>query len=150
VLPCLAPWLSPPGGDTDTADWTVLVTEEDLGGADSDNSSKSSFTTDQELDQGSSRACEQVQLALAEASVHLETDSTGQQAHQLGLLFHAAEYPAFQEDAFPIHLGYCQEGSTLEWDVTRMDLRNILWYQVSEAPKVCLLPALTASLGVMM
>jgi hypothetical protein len=99
--------------------------------ADGDSSSKSPFSTAQQDDQSSSDACEQLQLALADAFIGPGADSAQQVGRQLGLLFHAAEYPAFQEDAFPINLGYCQEGSTLEWDVTRMDLRNILWYQVS-------------------
>jgi hypothetical protein len=45
-----------------------------------------------------------------------------------GLLWHAREYPAQDEDLFPHNLGYCQLGSTLhlrEW--TDMLRRNILW-----------------------
>ena len=47
----------------------------------------------------------------------------------LGLLFHAAEYPA-RCAAFPYHLGYCQANSTLEYEERAMDLRNIVYYQV--------------------
>jgi hypothetical protein len=32
----------------------------------------------------------------------------GSGAARLGLLFHAAEYPAWDAGAFPYHLGYCQ------------------------------------------
>jgi len=46
----------------------------------------------------------------------------------LGLLFHAAEYPA-RCAAFPYHLGYCQANSTLEYEERAMDLRNIVYYQ---------------------
>jgi hypothetical protein len=48
----------------------------------------------------------------------------------VGLLFHAAEYPAYHEEDFPIYLGYCQEGSDFKYDQRRMDVRNIIWYQV--------------------
>ena len=46
----------------------------------------------------------------------------------LGLLFHAAEYPA-RSAAFPVHLGYCQANSTLAYAEDAMDLRNIIYYQ---------------------
>ncbi|KAI5079594.1 hypothetical protein GOP47_0005073 [Adiantum capillus-veneris] len=45
---------------------------------------------------------------------------------RLGILFHAREYPAFDEKTFPVHLGYCQVGSPLPYDDS-MNLRNILW-----------------------
>ena len=47
----------------------------------------------------------------------------------LGLLFHAAEYPA-RSAAFPVHLGYCQANSTLAYAEGAMDLRNIVYFQV--------------------
>lgn len=50
-------------------------------------------------------------------------------ANKLGLLFHAAEFPAHC-DAFPYFLGYCQQGSTLEYTEARMDFRNYVWYDV--------------------
>lgn len=45
---------------------------------------------------------------------------------RMGILFHAREYPAFMEETFPIHLGYCQVGSPVLYDES-MNLRNILW-----------------------
>ncbi|GLI69341.1 hypothetical protein VaNZ11_013927, partial [Volvox africanus] len=47
----------------------------------------------------------------------------------VGLLFHACEYPAFDEDCFPYNLGYCQEGSPLRLMGQQLAQRNILWYQ---------------------
>mmetsp|Transcript_8703 Transcript_8703/g.25067 ORF Transcript_8703/g.25067 Transcript_8703/m.25067 type:complete len:202 (-) Transcript_8703:910-1515(-) len=47
--------------------------------------------------------------------------------NQMGLLFHAQEYPAYSEE-FPIVLGFCQEGSTLAYDEEKMRVRNILWW----------------------
>jgi hypothetical protein len=44
--------------------------------------------------------------------------------------FHAAEYPAFSNNTFPILLGHCQKHSTSVYHPRAMDLRNILWYQV--------------------
>ncbi|KAL6779428.1 CGL39 [Auxenochlorella protothecoides x Auxenochlorella symbiontica] len=46
----------------------------------------------------------------------------------LGLLFHAAEYPAYCEQGFPVHLGYCQAGSTLQYSPDTMAWRNFVWY----------------------
>lgn len=46
----------------------------------------------------------------------------------MGLLFHAQEYPAFNEE-FPLFLGFCQENSTVAYDPERMRLRNILWWK---------------------
>ena len=46
------------------------------------------------------------------------------------LQFHAAEYPAYNNDSFPIFLGHCQKNSTCAYHARAMDLRNILWYQV--------------------
>lgn len=44
----------------------------------------------------------------------------------LGLLLHASEYPAFDAEAFPVFLGYCQEGSPLRYNAERMRHRNIV------------------------
>eukprot|EP00775_Hariotina_reticulata_P006337 gene6337-6572_t len=49
--------------------------------------------------------------------------------HIVGILFHAAEYPAFDQQHFPVHLGYCQANSTLRFSQGSMDLRNILWWR---------------------
>ena len=50
--------------------------------------------------------------------------------HQgLGLLFHAAEYPAYSPE-FDVHLGYCQTNSTVAYEEVRMDQRNIIYYEV--------------------
>ena len=48
---------------------------------------------------------------------------------KLGLLFHAKEYPQ-QCEAFPYNLGFCQGGSTLQYDTRGMDFRNLLFYEV--------------------
>mmetsp|Transcript_15952 Transcript_15952/g.34599 ORF Transcript_15952/g.34599 Transcript_15952/m.34599 type:complete len:348 (-) Transcript_15952:10-1053(-) len=48
-------------------------------------------------------------------------------AEGLGILLHAQEYPALEEEAFPVHLGYCQAGSPVQYDVNNMNYRNILW-----------------------
>ncbi|CAK7340644.1 unnamed protein product [Dovyalis caffra] len=40
--------------------------------------------------------------------------------------FHAREYPAYDEEAFPYNTGYCQKGSNVTYDDS-MNLRNILW-----------------------
>ncbi|KMT14219.1 hypothetical protein BVRB_4g075800 isoform B [Beta vulgaris subsp. vulgaris] len=45
---------------------------------------------------------------------------------RLGILFHAKEYPAYEEKVFPLNMGYCQTGSDVAYDST-MNLRNILW-----------------------
>ncbi|GAB4855590.1 hypothetical protein Ancab_024213 [Ancistrocladus abbreviatus] len=45
---------------------------------------------------------------------------------RLGILFHAKEYPAYEKEAFPYNMGYCQQGSNVAYDDT-MNLRNILW-----------------------
>ncbi|CAE8659773.1 unnamed protein product [Polarella glacialis] len=44
----------------------------------------------------------------------------------LGILLHAAEYPARCKDSFPVNLGFCQEGSTVQYSDHRMRYRNIL------------------------
>lgn len=45
---------------------------------------------------------------------------------RLGILFHAKEYPAYDEKSFPCNLGHCQRGSDVVYDDS-MNLRNILW-----------------------
>jgi len=45
----------------------------------------------------------------------------------VGLLFHASEYPAFDPEAFPHHLGYCQTDSTCAFDERKHSRRNVLW-----------------------
>ncbi|KAL0033494.1 hypothetical protein WJX77_012129 [Trebouxia sp. C0004] len=50
-------------------------------------------------------------------------------AQSLGLLFHSKEYPAYDQQKFPINLGYCQQDSYLGYDETAMNLRNMLWFQ---------------------
>ncbi|KAK9826801.1 hypothetical protein WJX81_002287 [Elliptochloris bilobata] len=47
---------------------------------------------------------------------------------ELGLLFHAKEYPQ-QGPAFPVNLGFCQRNSTLAFDQRGMDLRNLLFFR---------------------
>lgn len=46
---------------------------------------------------------------------------------QLGLLLHCKEYPAECCERFPVHLGRCQCGSSLEFDDDAMDSRNLVW-----------------------
>lgn len=48
---------------------------------------------------------------------------------KLGLLFHAKEYPQHCE-AFPYNLGFCQRGSSLQYDPRGMNFRNLLFYEV--------------------
>ncbi len=55
----------------------------------------------------------------------------------LGLLFHSKEYPAYDQQKFPINLGYCQQDSYLKYDETAMNLRNMLWFQVSVLTRGC-------------
>lgn len=57
---------------------------------------------------------------------HLFLDYT---RRDCGLLFHAKEYPKYDEDAFPINLGFCQTGSNVEFNQTSMEFRNFLWYK---------------------
>eukprot|EP00882_Tetradesmus_deserticola_P023070 GHRQ01025101.1.p1 GENE.GHRQ01025101.1~~GHRQ01025101.1.p1 ORF type:complete len:195 (+),score=57.33 GHRQ01025101.1:333-917(+) len=49
---------------------------------------------------------------------------------RVGVLFHASEYPAYDNVSFPIMLGHCQAGSSCRYNSRAMDLRNILWWQV--------------------
>ena len=45
----------------------------------------------------------------------------------VGLLFHASEYPAFDAEAFPHALGYCQTDSECAFDERKHSRRNVLW-----------------------
>eukprot|EP00850_Spirogloea_muscicola_P024997 SM001933S04892 [mRNA] locus=s1933:313:1859:- [translate_table: standard] len=65
---------------------------------------------------------------------------------RLGILFHAMEYPAFCPNTFPINLGYCQHGSTLEIGRS-FDFRNILWLAPAAPHCAAVLVALDASHG---
>lgn len=47
---------------------------------------------------------------------------------QLGLLFHAKEYPAYCQTQFPYDLGFCQQKSTVTANQEALDWRNILWF----------------------
>eukprot|EP00891_Asterochloris_glomerata_P002779 jgi/Astpho2/2779/Aster-x1098 len=51
-------------------------------------------------------------------------------SNQLGMLFHAHEYPAMGPD-FKINLGFCQRGSNLEFNAHAMDFRNLIWFELS-------------------
>eukprot|EP01025_Chloroclados_australasicus_P004951 TRINITY_DN11375_c0_g1_i1.p1 TRINITY_DN11375_c0_g1~~TRINITY_DN11375_c0_g1_i1.p1 ORF type:complete len:316 (-),score=22.85 TRINITY_DN11375_c0_g1_i1:597-1544(-) len=47
----------------------------------------------------------------------------------VGILFHAKSYPKFNDASFPYNLGFCQEGSELDYSPDSMNHRNILWYK---------------------
>jgi len=49
----------------------------------------------------------------------------------VGILMHAAECPRYDPWGFPLDLGYCQRDSRLEFNPRAMDLRNIVFYEVS-------------------
>ncbi|CAD7703135.1 unnamed protein product [Ostreobium quekettii] len=57
---------------------------------------------------------------------HLFVEDT---SGECGMLFRARAYPKFDNDTFPVNLGFCQEGSDVEFDQHSMDLRNFLWFQ---------------------
>lgn len=57
---------------------------------------------------------------------------------QCGILFHAKEYPAKDEN-FDVDLGYCQIGSSLCFDENEMRLRNLLWLSVDDESSVLVL-----------
>ena len=62
-------------------------------------------------------------------------------APELGLLFHAKEYPRQCPD-FPVNLGFCQLNSTLAFDQRAMDQRNLLFFRVRLLyPARCARPA---------
>ena len=46
---------------------------------------------------------------------------------QLGILFHASEYPRHCATTFPVNLGFCQAESPIEYTTATMDRRNLLW-----------------------
>lgn len=48
----------------------------------------------------------------------------GERWNVSGLLYHAAEYPAYDDDCFPYNLGRCQLGSTLHASNTTLARRN--------------------------
>lgn len=50
-------------------------------------------------------------------------------ARALGILFHAAEYPA-QSQSFPVELGFCQLHSPQKFDQEAMDYRNWIYFKV--------------------
>lgn len=50
----------------------------------------------------------------------------------IGIVFHAMEYPAFDEVKFPINLGYCQRNSDLKYEPSLMVKRNFLWMADTE------------------
>lgn len=45
------------------------------------------------------------------------------------ILFRARFYPRFDEEKFPVNLGLCQEGSSVEFEQAAMDFRNFVWYK---------------------
>ncbi|GMH42665.1 hypothetical protein BSKO_10584 [Bryopsis sp. KO-2023] len=47
----------------------------------------------------------------------------------MGLIFHAREYPAFDKVSFPYILGYCQQDSTMPYAPLEMDFRNFVWFK---------------------
>lgn len=47
----------------------------------------------------------------------------------LGILFHAREYPAQNNDTWRHNLGFCQHGSPMKFDARKMDLRNIVYFR---------------------
>lgn len=58
------------------------------------------------------------------------SDDGFEERGELGLLFHAREYPAWDDQTFPFYLGFCQNGSNLYLnrdDATAMRLRSAVW-----------------------
>ncbi|KAL3688868.1 hypothetical protein R1sor_015177 [Riccia sorocarpa] len=51
---------------------------------------------------------------------------TAHDTGRLGILFHAREFPAYDEKRFPLNLGFCQKGSSVPYD-NSMTTRNIVW-----------------------
>jgi hypothetical protein len=60
---------------------------------------------------------------------------------------HAAEFPAYDSEAFPVNLGNCQVNSTLVYHQRAMDLRNILLWQVRASAALCTQRAVPCSDG---
>ena len=54
----------------------------------------------------------------------------------LGILFHAKEYPAYDEDSFPVDLGFCQKNSILPYDETEASMRTVLWLGIDNETSV--------------
>lgn len=67
------------------------------------------------------------QLNLKQPHEAICSDSSG---CSVGILFHAAEYPAYDGDEFPYNLGHCQVNSSCRFNQKSMDLRNIIWWKV--------------------
>lgn len=52
---------------------------------------------------------------------------------RVGILFHAKEYPAYDEHEFSVNLGRCQVGSSLKFQEEEFQSRNILWLTLDKA-----------------
>lgn len=61
-----------------------------------------------------------------------EGDS-GDNSQRVGILFHAKEYPAYDEHEFSVNLGRCQVGSSLKFQEEEFQSRNILWLTLDKA-----------------
>ncbi len=68
-----------------------------------------------------------MQVQLNRFDLHHGHIFVGRSSGRLGVLFHCQEYPAHHPEDFPVHLGNCQQGSSLGFDTRAMDFRNILW-----------------------
>jgi len=53
-----------------------------------------------------------------------------------GILFHAKEYPAYDEESFPINLGFCQKNSNLLYDEAEASMRTVLWLGIDDKMSV--------------
>eukprot|EP01023_Acetabularia_acetabulum_P020098 TRINITY_DN2034_c1_g1_i7.p3 TRINITY_DN2034_c1_g1~~TRINITY_DN2034_c1_g1_i7.p3 ORF type:complete len:146 (-),score=28.39 TRINITY_DN2034_c1_g1_i7:247-684(-) len=47
----------------------------------------------------------------------------------VGIVYHSKEYPKINENNFPYNLGYCQQGSDLQFSPYVMNHRNIVWFK---------------------
>jgi hypothetical protein len=65
---------------------------------------------------------------------------------RLGILFHAKEYPAKDDENFPIDLGKCQCDSTLCLDEKGMSQRNVLWLSLDSCALLAWLDTSSESL----
>jgi hypothetical protein len=45
----------------------------------------------------------------------------------VGIVFHSEEYPSFDAHTFPVSLGFCQDGSDLQYSEEKMEKRNYIW-----------------------
>lgn len=62
---------------------------------------------------------------------------------RLGVLFHAAEYPAYDPASFPYDLGYCQRGSDVSVrPPAALATRSVVWFRRAAALDARALPAL--------